>query len=251
MTSETAQDSQQDSLGLFSDSQAESLVSDAHSNLASIPKEPIEEETKVNIPQETETSKRRFKRPVWETSLNEASEEEYIPADVAKELIEAKSNEAIYTDPKELEAKLTSERQKEAFLQEHHETSDQASQEKVQSELVADGNEDDESIALEPSGKPKKKKGKKVKKKKSSPKDGKQADIVDEEPISRSNRNHKRNKNNRRAGKIARNIIIFLLLILSVATFFGYRYVSDAVGAKDVNSTKFVSVEIPENSGSS
>ena len=44
MTSETAQDSQQDSLGLFSDSQAESLVSDAHSNLASIPKEPIEEE---------------------------------------------------------------------------------------------------------------------------------------------------------------------------------------------------------------
>ena len=187
MTSETARDSQQDSLSLFSDSQAESLVSDAHSNLASIPKEPIEEEKKVNIPQETETSKRRFKRPVWETSLNEASEEEYIPADVAKELIEAKSNEAIYTDPKELEAKLTSERQKEAFLQEHHATSDQASQEKVQSELVADGNEDDESISLEPSGKPKKKKGKKVKKKKSSPKDGKQADIVDEEPISRSN----------------------------------------------------------------
>ena len=251
MTSETARDSQQDSLSLFSDSQAESLVSDAHSNLASIPKEPIEEEKKVNNPQETETSKRRFKRPVWETSLNKASEEEYIPADVAKELIEAKSNEAIYTDPKELEAKLTSERQKEAFLQEHHATSDQASQEKVQSELVADGNEDDESISLEPSGKPKKKKGKKVKKKKSSPKDGKQADIVDEEPISRSNRNHKRNKNNRRAGKIARNIIIFLLLILSVATFFGYRYVSDAVGAKDVNSTKFVSVEIPENSGSS
>ena len=166
MTSETARDSQQDSLSLFSDSQAESLVSDAHSNLASIPKEPIEEEKKVNIPQETETSKRRFKRPVWETSLNEASEEEYIPADVAKELIEAKSNEAIYTDPKELEAKLTSERQKEAFLQEHHATSDQASQEKVQSELVADGNEDDESISLEPSGKPKKKKGKKVKKKK-------------------------------------------------------------------------------------
>lgn len=74
MTSETARDSQQDSLSLFSDSQAESLVSDAHSNLASIPKEPIEEEKKVNIPQETETSKRRFKRPVWETSLNEASE---------------------------------------------------------------------------------------------------------------------------------------------------------------------------------
>jgi len=234
MTSETAQDSQQDSLGLFSDSQAESLVSDAHSNLASIPKEPIEEEKKVNIPQETETSKRRFKRPVWETSLNEASEEEYIPADVAKELIEAKSNEAIYTDPKELEAKLTSERQKEAFLQEHHATSDQASQEKVQSELVADGNEDDESISLEPSGKPKKKKGKKVKKKKSSPKDVKQADIVDEEPISRSNRNHKRNKNNRRAGKIARNIIIFLLLILSVAAFFGYRYVSDLLESAGV-----------------
>jgi len=208
MTSETAQDSQQDSLGLFSDSQEESLVSDAHSNLASIPKEPIEEETKVNIPQETETSKRRFKRPVWE------------------------------------------ERQKEAFLQEHHATSDQASQEKVQSELVADGNEDDESISLEPSGKPKKKKGKKVKKKKSSPKDGKQADIVDEEPILRSNRNHKRNKNNRRAGKIARNIIIFLLLILSVATFFGYRYVSDAVGAKDVNLTMDEIIEALQKKGS-
>ncbi len=87
-------------------------------------------------------------------------------------------------------------------------------------------------------------------KKKSSPKDVKQADIVDEEPISRSNRNHKRNKNNRRAGKL-------LGLLLSSATYLvsscilGYRYVSDAVGAKDVNSTKFVSVEIPENSGSS
>ena len=56
---------------------------------------------------------------------------------------------------------MTSERQKEAFLQEHHATSDQASQEKVQSELVADGNEDDESISLEPSGKPKKKKARK------------------------------------------------------------------------------------------
>ena len=42
MTSETAQDSQQDSVGLFSVSQAESLVPDAHSNVASISKEPIE-----------------------------------------------------------------------------------------------------------------------------------------------------------------------------------------------------------------
>ena len=44
MTSETARDSQQDSVDLFSVSQAESLVSDAHSNEASISKEPIEEE---------------------------------------------------------------------------------------------------------------------------------------------------------------------------------------------------------------
>ena len=66
--------------------------------------------------------KRRFKRPVWETSLNAESEEEYIPADVAKELIEAKAKEAIYTNPKELVSKMTSERQKEAFLQEHHAT---------------------------------------------------------------------------------------------------------------------------------
>ena len=35
---------------------------------------------------------------------------------MAKELIEAKSNEAIYTDPKELEAKLTSERPKRSIL---------------------------------------------------------------------------------------------------------------------------------------
>ena len=107
---------------------------------------------------------------------------------------------------------MTSERQKEAFLQEHHATSDQASQEKVQSELVADGNEDDESISLEPSGKPKKKKGKKVKKKKSSPK------MVNRLTLSTKSRFHVLTeitnaiKINRRAGKIARNIIIFLLL---------------------------------------
>ncbi|MFR2063478.1 MAG: hypothetical protein ACLS36_06785 [Streptococcus sp.] len=60
--------------------------------------------------QETETSKRRFKRPVWETSLNEASEEEYIPADVAKESLKLSLTKLFY-NPKELEAKLTSERQ--------------------------------------------------------------------------------------------------------------------------------------------
>lgn len=90
-----------------------------------------------------------------------------------------------------------------------------------------------------------------MKKKKSSPKDVKQDGIINEEPISCSNRNQKLNKNNRRAGRVARNIIVFLILILSLAGFFGYRYVSDAVGAKDVKSTKFISVEIPENSGSS
>ena len=246
MTSESSQDFQS-STGLTSNSHVDSLVPDAHSNVASSPKEETDNEKKTDIPQSTETSKRRFKRPVWETSLNEASEEEYIPADVAKELIEAKSNEAIYTDPKELEAKLTSERQKEAFLQEHQESSEQSLSEKAHSDDLTDG----ESIALVASDKPGKKKRKKAKKQKSSQKDVKHDEFDDEEPISRSNRNQKRNKNNRRAGKIARNIIIFLLLILSVAAFFGYRYVSDAVGAKDVNSTKFVSVEIPENSGSS
>lgn len=246
MTSESSQDFQS-SAGLTSNSHVDSLVPDAHSNVASSPKEEPDNEKKTDIPQSTETSKRRFKRPVWETSLNEASEEEYIPADVAKELIEAKSNEAIYTDPKELEAKLTSERQKEAFLQEHQESSEQSLSEKAHSDDLTDG----ESIALVASDKPGKKKRKKAKKQKSSQKDVKHDEFDDEEPISRSNRNQKRNKNNRRAGKIARNIIIFLLLILSVAAFFGYRYVSDAIGAKDVNSTKFVSVEIPENSGSS
>lgn len=251
MTSETARDSQ-DSVGLSSESQA----SDVHSNVTSSPKEQVykeqvDEEKNLNIPQEAETSKRRFKRPVWETSLNAESEEEYIPADVAKELIEAKAKEAIYTDPKELVAKMTSERQKEAFLQEHHTASNHSEPEKVQSDLVTNDNEGDESIALAVSEKADKKKRKKVKKKKSSPKDVEQDEIIDEEPISRSNRKQKRNKNNRRAGRIARNIIVFLILILSLAGFFGYRYVSDAVGAKDVNSTKFISVEIPENSGSS
>lgn len=250
MTSETARDSQ-DSVGLSSESQA----SDVHSNVTLSPKEQVykeqvDEEKNLNIPQEAETSKRRFKRPVWETSLNAESEEEYIPADVAKELIEAKAKEAIYTDPKELVAKMTSERQKEAFLQEHHTASNHSEPEKVQSDLVTNDNEGDESIALAASEKADKKKRKKVKKK-SSPKDVEQDEIIDEEPISRSNRKQKRNKNNRRAGRIARNIIIFLILILSLAGFFGYRYVSDAVGAKDVNSTKFISVEIPENSGSS
>ncbi|WP_303952117.1 endolytic transglycosylase MltG [Streptococcus vestibularis] len=250
MTSETARDFQ-DSVDLSSNSQADSLAPDVHSNVISSPKEQVDKEKNLIIPQETELSKRRFKRPVWETSLNAELEEEYIPAYVAKELIEAKAKESIYTDPKELVSKMTSERQKKAFLQEHHTASNHSEPVRVQSDLVTDDNEGDESIALAASGKANKKKRKKVKKKKSSPKDVKQDEIIDEEPISRSNRNQKRNKNNRRAGRIARNIIVFLILILSLAGFFGYRYVSDAVGAKDVKSTKFISVEIPENSGSS
>ena len=250
MTSETARDFQ-DSVDLSSNSQADSLAPNVHSNVISSPKEQVDKEKNLIIPQETEMLKRRFKRPVWETSLNAELEEEYIPADVAKELIEAKAKESIYTNPKELVSKMTSERQKEAFLQEHHTASNHSEPVRVQSDLVTDDNESDESIALAASEKANKKKRKKVKKKESSPKDVKQDEIINEEPISRSNRNQKRNKNNRRAGRIARNIIVLLILILSLAGFFGYRYVSDAVGAKDVNSTKFISVEIPENSGSS
>lgn len=250
MTSETARDFQ-DSVDLSSNSQADSLAPNVHSNVISSPKEQVDKEKNLIIPQETEMLKRRFKRPVWETSLNAESEEEYIPADVAKELIEAKAKESIYTNPKELVSKMTSERQKEAFLQEHHTASNHSEPVRVQSDLVTDDNEGDESIALAASEKANKKKRKKVKKKESSLKDVKQDEIINEEPISRSNRNQKRNKNNRRAGRIARNIIVLLILILSLAGFFGYRYVSDAVGAKDVKSTKFISVEIPENSGNS
>lgn len=250
MTSETARDFQ-DSVDLSSNSQADSLAPNVHSNVISSPKEQVDKEKNLIIPQETEMLKRRFKRPVWETSLNAESEEEYIPADVAKELIEAKAKESIYTNPKELVSKMTSERQKEAFLQEHHTASNHFEPVRVQSDLVTDDNESDESIALAASEKANKKKRKKVKKKESSLKDVKQDEIINEEPISRSNRNQKRNKNNRRAGRIARNIIVLLILILSLAGFFGYRYVSDAVGAKDVKSTKFISVEIPENSGNS
>ena len=250
MTSETARDFQ-DSVDLSSNSQADSLAPNVHSNVISSPKEQVDKEKNLIIPQETEMLKRRFKRPVWETSLNAESEEEYIPTDVAKELIEAKAKESIYTNPKELVSKMTSERQKEAFLQEHHTASNHSEPVRVQSDLVTDDNESDESIALAASEKANKKKRKKVKKKESSPKDVKQDEIINEEPISRSNRNQKRNKNNRRAGRIARNIIVLLILILSLAGFFGYRYVSDAVGAKDVKSTKFISVEIPENSGNS
>ena len=250
MTSETARDFQ-DSVDLSSNSQADSLAPNVHSNVISSPKEQVDKEKNLIIPQETEMLKRRFKRPVWETSLNAESEEEYIPADVAKELIEAKAKESIYTNPKELVSKMTSERQKEAFLREHHTVSNHSEPVRVQSDLVTDDNESDESIALAASEKANKKKRKKVKKKESSLKDVKQDEIINEEPISRSNRNQKRNKNNRRAGRIARNIIVLLILILSLAGFFGYRYVSDAVGAKDVKSTKFISVEIPENSGNS
>ena len=250
MTSETARDFQ-DSVDLSSNSQADSLAPNVHSNVISSPKEQVDKEKNLIIPQETEMLKRRFKRPVWETSLNAESEEEYIPADVAKELIEAKAKESIYTNPKELVSKMTSERQKEAFLREHHTVSNHSEPVRVQSDLVTDGNEGDESIALAASEKANKKKRKKVKKKESSLKDVKQDEIINEEPISCSNRNQKLNKNNRRAGRIARNIIVLLILILSLAGFFGYRYVSDAVGAKDVKSTKFISVEIPENSGSS
>ncbi len=115
MTSETARDFQ-DSVDLSSNSQADSLAPNVHSNVISSPKEQVDKEKNLIIPQETEMLKRRFKRPVWETSLNAESEEEYIPADVAKELIEAKAKESIYTNPKELVSKMTSERQKEAFL---------------------------------------------------------------------------------------------------------------------------------------
>ena len=250
MTSETARDFQ-DSVDLSSNSQADSLAPNVHSNVISSLKEQVDKEKNLIIPQETEMLKRRFKRPVWETSLNAESEEEYIPADVAKELIEAKAKESIYTNPKELVSKMTSERQKEAFLQEHHTASNHSEPVRVQSDLVTDDNESDESIALAASEKANKKKRKKVKKKESSPKDVKQDEIINEEPISRSNRNQKRNKNNLRAGRISRNIIVLLILILSLAGFFCYRYVSDAVGAKDVKSTKFISVEIPENSGNS
>ena len=250
MTSETARDFQ-DSVDLSSNSQADSLAPNVHSNVISSPKEQVDKEKNLIIPQETEMLKRRFKRPVWETSLNAESEEEYIPADVAKELIEAKAKESIYTNPKELVSKMTSERQKEAFLQEHHTASNHSEPVRVQSDLVTDDNESDESIALAASEKANKKKRKKVKKKESSLKDVKQDEIINEEPISRSNRTQKLIKNNRRAGRVARNIIVFLILILSLAGFFGYRYVSDAVGAKDVKSTKFISVEIPENSGNS
>lgn len=240
MTSETVRDFQY-SVDLSSNSQADSSAPDVHSNVISSPKEQVDKEKNLSIPQETEILKRRFKRPVWETSLNAESEEEYIPADVAKELIEAKAKEAIYTNPKELVSKMTSERQKEAFLREHHTVSNHSEPVRVQSDLVTDGNEGDESIALAAaSEKSNKKKRKKVKKKKSSPKDVKQDGIINEEPISCSNRNQKLNKNNRRAGRVARNIIVFLILILSLAGFFGYRYVSDAVGAKDVKSTKFI-----------
>ena len=223
MTSESKPDVQE-SVSLSSQSQAESLGADSHSKSVSSLKEPLNEEKITDIPQPKVTSKRRFQRPVWETSLDAASEEEYIPADVAQELIEAKSKEAIYTDPKELEAKMTSDLKKEDFLKEHQVTSDNAVPEETQPDAVTKDKEEDESIALTASDKPEKKKRKKTK---------------------------KRNKNNRRAGKIARNIIIFLILILSLAGFFGYRYVSQAVGAKDANSTKFISVEIPKNSGSS
>ena len=114
MTSETVRDFQY-SVDLSSNSQADSSAPDVHSNVISSPKEQVDKEKNLSIPQETEILKRRFKRPVWETSLNAESEEEYIPADVAKELIEAKAKEAIYTNPKELVSKMTSERQKEAF----------------------------------------------------------------------------------------------------------------------------------------
>ena len=250
MTSESKPDVQE-SVSLSSQSQAESLGADSHSKSVSSLKEPLNEDKITDIPQPKVTSKRRFQRPVWETSLDAASEEEYIPADVAQELIEAKSKEAIYTDPKELEAKMTSDLKKEDFLKEHQVTSDKAVSEGTQPDAVTKDKEEDESIALAASDKPEKKKRKKTKKKKASQKDAIPDEVDDEEPISRSNRNQKRNKNNRRAGKIARNIIIFLILILSLVGFFGYRYVSQAVGAKDVNSTKFISVEIPKNSGSS
>lgn len=196
-------------------------------------------------------AQRRYKRPVWATSLNAEREEDYIPADVAKEMIAAKAEETIYTDPRELEKKVSAEQEKAAFLKQVSQTEALSGQPEEGKE-AAENQSDAIALAAAAASQEALQKHQKNKKHKASHKGkSKKAPEVQEEPISRSSRNQKRKKNNRRAGRLATYIIAFFLVLLALGGFFGYRYVSQAVGAKDASSTKFVSVEIPENSGSS
>ena len=83
---------------------------------------------------------------------------------------------------------------------------------------------------------------------------------VKEEPstaaLSRAERNAHFSKKEKKAkqkhrivGRVVLFVTIFLLLAIGVAGFFGYRYVTAALGPVDAKDTKFVTVEIPEGSG--
>lgn len=70
---------------------------------------------------------------------------------------------------------------------------------------------------------------------------------ANEMPTSRGRR--KRQKTDSLAKRIASVLISAIVIILLVTSFFGYRYVTKAIGPLDSESSEYVSVEIPAGSG--
>ena len=67
----------------------------------------------------------------------------------------------------------------------------------------------------------------------------------------KSNRGRRRQKTDNLAKRIALILISAILILLLATGFFGYRYVSSAVGPLNAKSTDYVTVEIPSGSGNS
>ncbi|MEX2803516.1 endolytic transglycosylase MltG [Streptococcus sp. H31] len=59
----------------------------------------------------------------------------------------------------------------------------------------------------------------------------------------------RRQKTDKLAKRIARVLILAIVLLLAAFIFFAYRYVADGIAPVDKKSTEYVTVEIPEGSG--
>lgn len=244
-----------------SQQQSESLnaglaQSKSQSNQVIRPSQPVQAKVDRRADEDKELateSKRSFKRPVWATSLNAEREEDYIPADVAKKMIEEKLTESIHANPEALLAQASAQEEKKAFLAAADKSSERPQSTAPKSSESGQGSEAIAIAAAEASQEAHQKHHQSQTKKHKASHKGKNDKATEDsqEPVSRSSRYQKRKKNNRRAGRLATYIIGFFLILLALGGFFGYRYVSQAVGARDANATNFISVEIPENSGSS
>lgn len=70
------------------------------------------------------------------------------------------------------------------------------------------------------------------------------------EAYTRSNRQAKKRRSNRTAGRIVAVVLVFLLIGIGATGVVGYHYVNSALQPVDKTSKEFVTVEIPAGSGS-